>query len=128
MNVAADLVQCDAVGAEGRLLVVLLGNDVVVGVAVVGNEGAAIVVAGKLNLIRVDVRDRGDDAFTVHLDHSLGGRDSGGSKLGIGAVGSLDVASDDTKLKAVGAQRHRLVGVDVVILGVIVDVIVVDVA
>ena len=90
----------------------LTDNDVVVGVAVVGNEGAAIVVAGKLNLIRVDVRDRGDDAFAVHLDHSLGGRDSGGGKLGIGAVGGLNVASDETKLNAVGARRLNVVGVD----------------
>ena len=45
--------------------------DVVVGVAIIRDEGTAFSVAGKLDLIRVDLTDRSVHCLTVVLNYSL---------------------------------------------------------
>jgi hypothetical protein len=45
----------------GVFVVSALNNDIVVWVAVVGDQSAAVVVTGELNRVRVDFRDRSDE-------------------------------------------------------------------
>jgi hypothetical protein len=45
--------------------------DVVVRVAIIGDQCAASVIAGKLNLRGVDLVDRGRDGLSINLDHCV---------------------------------------------------------
>jgi len=47
--------------------------DIVMGVAIVGNEDTALLVTVQLNLIRVDLRHRDNMSFTVQVDGCLVG-------------------------------------------------------
>lgn len=86
-------------------VVVSGGVDVVVRVAVIGDQGAASVVAGELNLVGIDVIDWCNDGLSVNLDHSLVRADSGGSELRVDVSSSLDVTSSNVEGNAMGALR-----------------------
>ena len=76
--------------------------DIVVGIAVVGDQGAASFVAGELNFISVDVINRGNDWLSVNLDDCLVWRYSGSSELWVNVSISLDVASSHSKFNTMG--------------------------
>ena len=98
LNVAADSVELDSMRAE-RLSI--RGNirgsldmDVVVGVAIVRDEGTAFHVAGKLDLIRVDLVHGSIDCPAVVLDDSHIARDSGLCKLWMHIRAHLNITTD----------------------------------
>ena len=78
-------------------VVVSGGVDVVVRVAVIGDQGAASIIAGELNLAGIDVIDWGNDGLSVNLDHSLVRADCGGSELWVNVSSSLDVTSSNVE-------------------------------
>ena len=90
-------------------VVVSGGVDVVVRVAVIGDQGAASIIAGELNLAGIDVIDWGNDGLSVNLDHSLVRADCGGSELWVNVSSSLDVTSSNVEGNAVGALRLTVV-------------------
>ena len=101
--------------------IVMLGlvrDEVVVRVAVVGDQGAASVVAGDLDLVGVDLVMVDNVRVAVNLDHRLGGRDSSGSQLWVGVRRSVGVATGDVELDAVGACGLIVMVVMVVGVGV----------
>ena len=85
------------------------GVDVVVRVAVIGDQGAASIIAGELNLAGIDVIDWGNDGLSVNLDHSLVRADCGGSELWVNVSSSLDVTSSNVEGNAVSALRLTVV-------------------
>ena len=136
VGVATDHWEFDAVGAHGDTVVVgwlwlvvdlwLVGTvvvvvsivvgvvvsggvDVVVRVAVIGDQGAASIIAGELNLAGIDVIDWGNDGLSVNLDHSLVRADCGGSELWVNVSSSLDVTSSNVEGNAVSALRLTVV-------------------
>ena len=90
-------------------VVVSGGVDVVVRVAVIGDQGAASIIAGELNLAGIDLIDWGNDGLSVNLDHSLVRADCCGSELWVNVSSSLDVTSSNVEGNAVGALRLTVV-------------------
>ena len=87
---------------------VLVQDNIVCGIAVVGNEDAAIAVAGKFHLVDINVGHGGIDDLAILLDHGVGFVDCGVLDLeinvGIG-WGIFDVASLNN-IDVVGALGH----------------------
>ena len=71
------------------------GIEVVIWVAVIGDERASIKVTGKLELLGVDLVHGHDERLAVDLNDRLVSRDGRGCQLSINMRMSLDVASND---------------------------------
>ena len=85
-----------------------LNNHIIVWVAIVRDQCAAIIVASELNLRRVNLRDRCVDAFTIVLDHRSIVGNSSGSELSVGARGDSDVATNFVEGKSVRAVHFQV--------------------
>ena len=85
-----------------------LNNHIIVWVAIVRDQCAAIIVASELNLRRVNLRDRCVDAFTIVLDHRSIVGNSSGSELSVGARGNSDVATNFVEGKSMSAVHLQV--------------------
>ena len=95
-------------GCMVRVFVVSLWHvrdKIVVGVAVVWDQGASSVITGDLDLIGVDLIVVDDVRLTVVLDHGLICGDSGSCELWVGTVSSESIASGDVELDSMSALR-----------------------
>jgi len=101
---------------------VTIDNDVIVWVAIVGDESAAIIDAGQLDFVGINLVDGDYDSLAIVLDDSLGRRDSRSSELSVGAVSDVGVATDHVEFHSVGASLRFL---EVRVSGVVVDIIVI---
>lgn len=93
-----------------------VGDEVVVRVAIVGDQGAAMVVTCDLDLAGVDLVMIHHIGVSVHLDHGLSRRDCGSSKLGVSSISGLNVATGLVELNTVGARGLVVVGIVVVVV------------
>ena len=108
-------------GLEGAIMLVLVivlvsvvgigawGSDIVMGVAIVWDQGATILVAGQLNFTGVDVLHWSDNWLSIDLDDGLVCGNSGSSDLWVDIVGWLDVTARVVKLNTVGALWRAIV-------------------
>ena len=100
----------------------LIRDEVVVRVAIIGDQGAAIDisidvhVAGDLNLVSIDLVVVNNVSVAVNLDHRLSWGDSGGGQLSVGVRGGVDVASGVVELNSVGVCDVMVVVVLVVVM------------
>jgi len=101
---------------------VTIDNDVIVWVAIVGDESAAIIDTGQLDFVGINLVDGDYDSLAIVLDDSLGRRDSRSSELSVGAVSDVGVATDHVEFHSVGASLRLL---EVRVSGVVVDIIVI---
>ena len=76
--------------------------DIVVGIAIVGDQGAASFIACELNFISIDVIDLGNDWLSINLDDGLVWRYSGSSELWVNVSISLNVTSSHSKFNTMG--------------------------
>ena len=91
------------------MVVIFLGkNNIVVRVAVIGDQNAAVVVASELDSVDVNLVDGGEDRLAIVLDHDFCWADSSGSELRVNVVTDLDVATNLVQLDSVGAERLLL--------------------
>ena len=91
------------------MVVIFFGkNNIVVRVAVIGDQNAAVVVASELDSVDVNLVDGGEDRLAIVLDHDFCWADSSGSELRVNVVTDLDVATDLVQLDSVGAERLLL--------------------
>ena len=103
------------------MVVIFLGkNNIVVRVAVIRDQNAAVVVASELDSVDVNLVDGGEDSLAIVLDHDFCWAHSSGSELRVNVVTDLDVATDLVQLDSVGAER-LLLGL-IVVMRVIVRV------
>ena len=94
-------------------------DDVVVGIAVIGNQRAAVVIAGKLDFAGVDLIYGSNEGLTIGLKHDFVRVDSSGGQLRVNPRGYIGVSTNHVQRNAVGAE---LLG-----LGLIVEVMLWDV-
>ena len=79
-------------------------KDVVMRVAVIGNQGVTIGVLGKFDLIGVDHLEGRVETLSVDLNHSLIVVHSGGSELSFLVISGVAEMTDFVKGVAVAAQ------------------------
>lgn len=114
------------------------GSDIVIGVAIVWDQGATIFVAGQLDFTGVNVLHRSDNWLSIDLDDSLVCGNSGSGDLWVDIVGWLDVTARVVKLNTVGALWLAILYIIVATVVVVVvaslaevwvdDIMVVDIA
>ena len=86
-------------------------DDVVIGIAVIGDENATEFVASELNLGGVDLAEGSDDGLAINLKDSLVGVNGGLSEFRVNPVGDLDVSAGHVQLEAVAGLAVILVRV-----------------
>ena len=84
-------------------MMMAIDNDIVVWIAIVGNQCATIIIAGKLNGIDVDLVDRRNDGLTIVLNDDLVSVDGSSGKLWVNVGSNFGVATDQVQLHAVRA-------------------------
>ena len=77
------------------------GIEVVIWIAIIGDKRTSIQVAGKLELLCVDLVHGYNERLTINLDDSLVSRDSCCRKFSINMRIGLDVASNDLQIDTV---------------------------
>ncbi len=83
---------------------VLVGNQVVMRVTVIGDEGATMVVAGNFEHISVDFAHRGFVGLAIDLNGDGVVGESSGCELSVDLGVNLNVTSVDLELHTVGAE------------------------
>ena len=81
------------------------GGDVIMRVSVVRDEGAACLIASELDLICVDLMERGSHRVITNLDHGAVRRHSSSGQLGVHISGRLYVSSSHVQLHSMCAFR-----------------------
>ena len=81
------------------------GGDVIMRVSVVRDEGAACLIASELDLICVDLMERGGHRVITDLDHGAVRRHSSSGQLGVHISGRLYVSSSHVQLHSMCAFR-----------------------
>ena len=97
--------------------------DVVMRIAIIGDQSATGVIASELESMRIDFVHRGDVGVSVDLNGNLSWGDGGSSVLGVGVGTDRDVASSHMELHTVGAQGLVLI-VTVVVVSVMILLVV----
>ena len=103
----------------------LVRDEVIVGVAVIRDQSTTVVVASDFDLVGVDLVVIDNVGVSVDLDHRLSGGDCGGSELGVGVRGSVDITTCGVKFNTMGACRLFIVTMCVIVVFVVVVCVVV---
>lgn len=106
-------------------VVMLVGNDVIMRIAIIGDQCATVIVAGELESMRIDFVHWGDVGVSVDLNCDLSWGDGSSGVLGVGVGADRNVASSHMELHTVGA--HGLVVIVTVVVVSIVVLLVVSV-
>jgi len=99
-----------------------IGDQIVMGVAIVGDESAAMIVTGDLELVSGNLVHRGSIGLAVNLDSDSLVVEGGGGQLRVGVGVHIDVSSMDVELHTVSAHGLVVVIVTVVIVTVVIVV------
>jgi len=84
------------------LFVTAMDVNVIVWVAVIRDQGTALIVACELDFIRVDGFEGHHVRLSINLDHGVVGCDRGGSQLWVSVrIGWLNVAPSMVEFNAV---------------------------
>lgn len=102
-----------------------VGDQIVVGIAIIGDKSATMIVAGDLELVGGNLVHRGSIGLAVNLDSDGLVVEGGGGQLRVGVGVHIDVSSVDVELHAVSA--HGLVVIVTVVVVSIVVLLVVSV-
>lgn len=81
-----------------------VGDQIVVGVAIIGDKSATMIVAGDLELVGGNLVHRGSIGLAVNLDSDGLVVEGGGGQLRVGVGVHIDVSSVDVELHAVSAH------------------------
>lgn len=81
--------------------------DIVERIAIVWNQNASIVVAGKLNFVDINFVHWGNKSLAIRLDHSFSWRHWGCCEFGIDIWADISVATDGQELHVVWVVRHN---------------------